>query len=398
MFLSVALLLSPAGGGDCPARLSESQLLAAVDSGHPIHRVIGEELQRATALRRQAGALDNPDLSFVTERPRGTARQSTWSLAWTPPLDGRRGLRVEAAEASVLAAGKRLESRQLELRLELRRVFADWYVAQTRKGLFAEQVVRVEALVAWLRARADSGEASRLEQRRLALELSQLQKELAEATAEGEVARATVAGWIGCVTSETRPERPSLPETPDSLDVSSRPDLAALGHELQRSTLERRLSGRLLAAPEVFVGWQEVTEDGGRFDGPVVGFEWTIPILDRGQGRRGVAQAQLAAAEARIAVAKMRAESRLAGALEGYRTLRRAALSSTAQVADVPLVVKGASAAFRLGEAGLTDLLDTLRAALGARLSELDLIDRALAAGRELEAASGRALTDRSAS
>jgi cobalt-zinc-cadmium efflux system outer membrane protein len=360
--------------------------------------VLGEELQRATALRRQAGALDNPELSFETERPRGTARQSTWSLAWTPPLDGRRGLRVEAAEAAVLSAGKRLESRRLRLRLELRQAFADWYVAETRKGLFAEQALRVEALVAWLRARADSGEASRLEQRRLALELSQLHKELAEATARGEVARATVAGWVGCVTPQTRPERPSLPETPDSLDVSSRPDLAALGHELQRRTLERRLGGRLLAAPAVFVGWQEVTDNGVRFEGPVAGFEWTIPILDRGQGRRGIAEARLAAAQARIAVATTRAQARLAGALEGYRTLRRAALSATSQVSDAPIVVEGATAAFRLGEAGLTDLLDTLRAALGARLSELDLIDRALAAGRELEAASGQALTERSGS
>jgi outer membrane protein TolC len=226
----------------------------------------------------------------------------------------------------------------------------------------------------------------------------QLRKELAEATAEGEVARATVAGWVGCVTSETRPERPSLPETPVSLDVSFRPDLVALGHELERSELERRLSGRLLTAPAVFVGWQEITEDAVHFDGPVAGFEWTIPIFDRGQGRRGIAEARLAAAQARIAVANTRAQARLLGALEGYRTLRRAALSATSQVADAPMVVEGATAAFRLGEAGLTDLLDTLRAALGARLSELDLIDRALAAGRELEAASGQALTERSGS
>ena len=51
----------------------------------------------------------------------------------------------------------------------------------------------------------------------------------------------------------------------------------------------------------------------------------------------------------------------------------------------------GAEAAFRQGEAGLTDLLETHRSVTEAELAVLDLHEAALAAHRELErlAASG---------
>ncbi len=52
-----------------------------------------------------------------------------------------------------------------------------------------------------------------------------------------------------------------------------------------------------------------------------------------------------------------------------------------------------ATAAFRAGEASLTDLLDSVRAAIGARLGEIDLRGQALEAHRDLEAALGRPLS-----
>ena len=55
-------------------------------------------------------------------------------------------------------------------------------------------------------------------------------------------------------------------------------------------------------------------------------------------------------------------------------------------------MIAAATAAFRAGEASLTDLLDSLRAAMEARLREIDLRGQALAAHRELESALGAAL------
>ncbi|HEX7181414.1 MAG TPA: TolC family protein, partial [Thermoanaerobaculia bacterium] len=56
-------------------------------------------------------------------------------------------------------------------------------------------------------------------------------------------------------------------------------------------------------------------------------------------------------------------------------------------------LLAGASAAYQLGESGLTDFLDTVRAALAARITALEVREAAWAAQRDLEAAAGRPLS-----
>jgi cobalt-zinc-cadmium efflux system outer membrane protein len=388
------LLLVSAVAADSTTTLTEARLLTAVVDSHAAFQALHEEVGLADAARREAGVLENPSLSFATERSGDLPRENVWSLAWVPPIDGRRGLRIKAADAFGLAAQERLKAQRLALRLELREAFASWFVAEARAQHVSDHAGRVESLVVWLRARAQAGEVSGLEARRLNLELAQLHRDLATATAESEVGRARVSGWIEGLSAATRPARPPLPEVPGPLDTSARGDLAALAHEIKRQTAERKLSGRVIGAPELYVGWQTIRDDQLRVEGPVAGFEWSIPILDRAQGRRARAEARLAAARARLASSRARAEAELAGAIEGYDVLREAALDAAGTAADAAILVEGAGAAFRVGETGLMDLIDTLRTALGARLSELELIDRALAAHRGLEAAAGRPLTD----
>jgi outer membrane protein TolC len=55
-------------------------------------------------------------------------------------------------------------------------------------------------------------------------------------------------------------------------------------------------------------------------------------------------------------------------------------------------MVEAAFARYRAGEAELTDLLDTLRSVLSARLAGEELFGRALAAQREVERVVGRPL------
>ena len=62
-------------------------------------------------------------------------------------------------------------------------------------------------------------------------------------------------------------------------------------------------------------------------------------------------------------------------------------------VAESERAVESATATFRLGESRLTDLLETLRSVLSARLAALDLYAAALEAHRTLELAAGRPLS-----
>ncbi|MBS3936359.1 MAG: TolC family protein, partial [Sulfuritalea sp.] len=119
-----------------------------------------------------AGAWPNPTLDVERERMRTTPRgiDETWKLAQTFELSGRRGLRIEAAERRVEAAGAQNAARREELAAEIRRRF--------HAALHAQQLVK--ATEAWLgrflliesriEKQVGAGEISGYDRRRLARE------------------------------------------------------------------------------------------------------------------------------------------------------------------------------------------------------------------------------------
>ena len=80
-------------------------------------------------------------------------------------------------------------------------------------------------------------------------------------------------------------------------------------------------------------------------------------------------------------------------ALASFTRLAAAAATARAALADVSRLEDAARAAWAAGEMPLTDLLDTLRSALGVRLRDAESHAAALAAHAALEAAAGRPLT-----
>ncbi|HKI01299.1 MAG TPA: hypothetical protein VKK31_04920, partial [Thermoanaerobaculia bacterium] len=92
-------------------------------------------------------------------------------------------------------------------------------------------------------------------------------------------------------------------------------------------------------------------------------------------------------------LARIRAEAERTGALAAYDLLRAEAARAGQAAEETKELLAGAAASYQLGESGLTDLLDTLRAALAARITALEVREAALAAHRDLEAATGRPFT-----
>jgi outer membrane protein TolC len=166
----------------------------------------------------------------------------------------------------------------------------------------------------------------------------------------------------------------------------------ALTFEAEQADLERKRAGRFLGFPTLQFGWQQLSENGVVRSGPIFAAGWSIPVFDREQGARFEAEGRRQAALARLEVARARVNAEITGGLAAYRTLFTASHEAGRTVEESERVTVAATAAFRAGEASLTDLLDSLRAALGARLSEIDLREQATAAHRELESALGRAL------
>ncbi len=386
-------LLSASSRAQEVVAVSEEEFLAPLGPTHPAVVALTEELGRAEAERRRAGALENPTIAFEREAPSNQAAQGTLKLSWRPPLDGRRGLAVDATEASVEAANQNLEWAQLDLRQQFREVHTRWAVAQQRRSLIAAHFESLAALDRRLTVRAARGEESQLTARRFRLAMAELRGELAYAESDLARARGNALTARADLPPGAMPVLSELPRVPQLLEDSVRPDLLAQRSGVEATELRRRLAGRVLEFPTLEFGWTRIGDDAGDFDGPYFGLSWDVPVFDRNQGDRHEYSRLLATQKARLDLTEREAEQRSAAALTSYTALRDSWFAVEAAVEDAPEIATAAGATFLAGESSMTDLLETLRSVLDSQLSALELRAEALAAHRDLELSIGRVLT-----
>ena len=379
--------------------VTEALFLAALDEAHPASRALAGDLGAAEARRLQAALLADPRLEVTREAPENVARETTWGVAWTPPIDGRRRKAIHAAGAGVDVEAHRLEGRLLELRSEVRAAYAAWAVGEARVSLLGEHNDRLEVLARRMRDRANAGEESVLAAWRMEIALRSSQMALAEARAAGTSWRERSAAWLVVADRDLRrmqPRLPELPQAPADLSAETRPDVRAARSRVEQAESLEQLSGRVLEAPEILFGWKRIENDpggGGRdLDGSVLAIGWRIPLFDRRQAERLAAKSAVATAAADEEWATKRAHGELLAALAAYDELRRSAGAAGRDLEILSGTARAAAASFEQGESTVTDLLDTLRALLESRLIALDLYAAALEAQRRLEVAAGRAL------
>ncbi|MGD2116308.1 MAG: TolC family protein, partial [Acidobacteriota bacterium] len=318
--------------------------------------------------------------------------------SWQPPRPDRRRLAVETARAEVTAADARLEARRLDLRLHLRAVYARWALARERAETLSRHAERLAALAERERLRADRGEASGLSVRRLELAAERVRGEADRATAELEHARSAARGWWPDLPAGAEPRLPELPD-PDwapgsaATPPSSHARTRSLEAAVEAARLGGHLTERFVPTPELVAGWQRIDDGVRTVDGPLLGLSWSIPLFDRNRPDRARAEARLTASRARLERTRRELAAELAGARAAYEELHASALALRRAATRTPPMIDAATAAFRLGEADLTDLLDALRSGAETELAAVDLLGEALAAHRDLERAAGRALT-----
>ncbi|MCP4896318.1 MAG: TolC family protein [bacterium] len=386
---ALTLLLAATASTHSGAQVvTESKFLSDALTNHPGLAVAEAEVLAASGNRRQAGIVANPEISWEREDPDVMASQNTWRLDWRLPFDGR-GHRMAAADADIAASRSELDVAHLRIRLELRALFASWYVAVERALALQQNLEKTQELASWLRVRAEEGEAAGVDARRLDLEVEVLQRGYVEARAEAKRWAAAAAAWSSLVTADVKPGRPSLAPPPASVDIGDRPDIRALAHRAEAAESRRRLESRMLEPPEISAGWLEISDGQQSFDGPVFGVMWPLPVFDRNQGRREAAAAGETKARSELDVARRRAEQDVHAAMAAYSELFDMVVHGGETVA-VDDVVDSVFAAFEAGEAGLTDVLDALRVTVAVRMARLGTLALAMAGERDLEAALGR--------
>ena len=388
-----ALLAAPSAARETPTAtptadhaesgvVTEADFLAALDELHPAvierSRAVVEAQARVTA----AGTLENLVFEAVREDPDGPETETEWTLSWQLPQPDR-GARVDSERESERAARLRLSQDITELRIEMRRVYADWAAASTREGRLGAQASRVGALAEREAARAARGETSGLEAHRLALAANGLRTRADLAGAAASEARAQARRWNPEVPADARPELPTPPAAPDP--SGEHPLVAAALAELEAATLAHEAAGRRVRSPALTAGWKRVELGPETADGPVLGISWPLPLIDRNQAERASTEARIVSAEARLESVRRAIAAERSAAIETYERLTTAHARSRAALADNAKMLDAAERAFRLGELGLTDLLETLRSVTESELSTLELRSAALTAHRELE-------------
>ena len=374
--------LAVAGGAQNGPVVTEAEFLSVLDEAHPAVRESAEAVGRAEAGVLEARTFSNPELGAVREDPSGPIGQTDILVSWQLP-GVERGPRIEAREGEVEAARRRFAHELLAHRLAMREAYAGWAVAAARQNRLAAQAGRAESLAQREAARAESGEASGLEASRLRLAAATLRSRVALAGVAGEEARAEAAAWHPGLPADARPVMPELPEAPSLDGADSR--VRAAQADLDAAELAEIATRPIVASPEVTLGWQEQDIGLGSVDGPIFGVAWSVPLFDRRQAARKSSGAALDAARARLELVERESTSSRTAASNNFTRLAAALAEAREELGAIEQMLDGAEAAFRQGEAGLTDLLETHRSVTEAELAVLDLHDAALAAHRELE-------------
>jgi outer membrane protein TolC len=385
-----ALVLAPAAGAQ---GITEEEFLSAFTAEKAAVRALGEGLARAEAARKRAGTLANPRVDFWREQPDANPRVTNWTISWTPPLDGRYGLGKKGADVGLAAARERLSADKAGLRREVRAAFAAWSLAFERREALERQLERIHGLAEVERQRARVGEESGLSARRFTLAEAEVRTALGTAAAALATAEARARAWRTDLGPGAVPAPAAPPEPPTTTDPVDSPELRALAFEAEQAALEKKRAGRFLAFPTLQFGWQQLADGGVVRSGPILAAGWTVPLFDRDQAARIEAERRQQVAAARAELGRIRVAAEIEGGAAAYRVLFAASREADRTSEDSERVIAAATAAFRAGEASLTDLLDSLRAAMAARVAEIDLRGKALEAHRELEAALGRPLT-----
>lgn len=390
-FTLVGLLggfFAAAGAAQDRPVVTEAEFLSVLDERHPAVRESAGAVALAEARLVAARTFDNPVVEAVREDPGGPIGQTDVLVSWQIP-GAERGPEIRAREGEIGAARRRLAYDLLGYRLAMRDAYAGWAVAAARRQRLSTQAERVESLAQREAVRAERGEASGLEVRRLRLAAATLRSRVALADGASERARADAAAWHPGLPADARPVLPELPAAPslDGADTrvrAARADLAA-------AELAELATRPIVASPEVTVGWQEQDIGLGTVSGPILGVAWSVPLFDRRQAARQSAGAALAAAGARLELAERESAAARTAASTNFTRLAAALAEAREELGTTERMLDGAEAAFRQGEGGLTDLLETHRSVTEAELAVLDLHAAALAAHRELErlAASG---------
>ena len=360
--------------------LDERQVLQLFRES-PYYRELqaGVEIVRVEA--RREGIYPNPSVSAAFE---GAGRTDFFVLEQELMLNGRRSLLRRAGNSTVRVAETSAEHALRQGEARVRRAFYQLIYAQMRKEAIAVSISELEVLVRSLREREEAGEGSKFDRLRAEREVAERRIESAEIEAVIAEVRATLAGLLGgagnpdaLAVQGSLEAGFNLPALSQSLadGLSARSDYKVEAERLEQLRHEAEAADRLRIPNPVVAGGLKRAEVGDRYlNGPVISVSIDLPLFDKGQVDKALAEAKADRARAQRRVLESQILADVRAAHDSLRLRRQIAAAYRMESGTLAReVLEIARAAYREGELGILELLDALGVAHQAKLRQLEL-------------------------
>jgi cobalt-zinc-cadmium efflux system outer membrane protein len=351
-------------------------------------RAAGRERDIAAGQRLQAGAMPNPELSYLSEGMSKEARTTTIQISQAIELGGKRAARLGAADQQTALAAADLAITRSDLRADVITAFFDVVVSQELLTLAQHSQELAQKVSVATARRVAAGKVSPVEQTRARVAEASARIDLNQAASALTMARHRLTatwggGAFGSVIMPDVAAASPLPQWQSAPAVArARSDIA---HQQALAEVER--SKRI---PDLTVSL------GRKRDGQlgqsltVIGVSIPLPLFDRNQGNllsalRRVDQArdQLQATEASVAADVAQASLRRDTATADLRVLRDEILPGAQSAYDA------STRGFELGKFGFLDMLDAQRTLFQAKQQTIRAMAESYRAIADLERLTG---------
>lgn len=369
------------------ARSSSKAIMAARD-----------HVDIARAAVDTAAAFPNPELQYQ----QGSARARTLGAAGvgdvrtmtlTQPLDlpGRRGARIETAEAGLQAATASSRAMEAEIMARVRLRYFELLRRQAELKASKEDQELMDSIHTRIALRVETGEAPRYELVKADAELLNSLKNTLAAELRARQSRAALRAIVGpqlaedFVLSESIEEPLSLVEHP-----LVREEIRKNNPELNQARAEKLRAQKQLEY-ERAQRWPSVSLVASRDNEPElntsrVGVAITIPIWDRRSGPVAEATANLARAGHQLEYQEFAVDRGLEVAYEQYQIAEAQVTAlESGIVRQARNALQIAEAAYRFGERGILEVLDAQRVYRAARSELISARYELAAAWTEIE-------------
>lgn len=362
--------------------------------------LLAARARRAIGTAGVAIAGERPNPEGRVEFDRDTPHQA-YTFAIPLELGGRRGRRIELAEASLRTTDAEILQLTAETRNEVRRAYFDRVAAEARLALLAD----LQNISARVRdaasARFDAGSAPRLELLQAELALAQAENDATGARGTLAAARTQFNALLGLPLNTPT----TLAPADFQIQITFEAAMARANAEsAELALIDRRIDEqRARIAVAKSLRTPEVTPEASitRGFGPDAEFQtgWkaalavSIPLFTTHKAGVALEEATLTQLTAERTAAESRIAGAVAAAIEIADGLRQQYVRYRDQILPQAIQVENmADDAYRLGQTGITAYLQALQATRDVRLRALQAEADLVAALADLERAIGAPL------